>query len=176
MGGCRHSEESKQKMRKPKSPEHIANLKGKNLGRIHTLEQNQNHSKKISGEKHPFFGKPRSEETKEKIRISNLGLKRTEEVKQKMSGIKRGKLLSEDHKKNISNSGKGLKRTDETKERIRLSKLGNKNSLGNHHSKETKEKIGLKHKGKILSEESREKISKSLMGHIPWNKGKHNSN
>jgi len=67
------------------------------------------------------------------------------------------------------------------------------------HSKETKEKIGAAHKGKIVSQESRqklshsrkfktgtpgwndrpackeetkEKISKALQGRVPWNKGR----
>ena len=52
---------------------------------------------------------------------------------------------------------------------------GNKNSLGHHHSEETKRKISEAHKGKHHSEETKRKISGALKGISPSNKGKHPS-
>jgi hypothetical protein len=50
---------------------------------------------------------------------------------------------------------------------------------GKQHSEDTKKKISLKNKnlgkGRIVSQETREKISISDRGRIPWNKGKHMS-
>lgn len=62
--GRGHSEETKIKMRKPKSQEHREALKGPRPS--------------IQGSKNPFFGKKHSEETKQKIRDS---LKRSRESK-----------------------------------------------------------------------------------------------
>lgn len=52
----------------------------------------------------------------------------------------------------------GLKKSDETKKIHRLQALGNKNMLGKKHSIETIEKIRIKNKGKIRSEECRTKM------------------
>ena len=110
---------------KPLSLEHIANLKGKNLGRkLGPLSKERKEQIGLI-----WKGKKQSAEHIEKRRISNLGKTPSIETRQKMAKAKKGKPLSEDHKKNISNSGKGLKRTEETKERIRQSKLGNKNPM-----------------------------------------------
>ena len=81
---------------------------------------------------------------------------------------------------------KGYKATEETKEKLRLSHLGqvpwNKGRV-NVFSEETKEKMRLAHLGKYCGEDNpfygkhhtkriREIISKTHLGHIPWNKGK----
>lgn len=75
----------------------------------------------------------------------------------------------------------------ETLLKISNSKIGNKNWLGRKHSPETKAKIGIAHKGKVVSDETRrktslyaknrpesvkEKISSSLKGRVTWNKGR----
>ena len=49
--------------------------------------------------------------------------------------------------------------TAETRAKISAANKGNKNWLGKHHTEETKKKIGLVHKNKIVSEETRKKIS-----------------
>lgn len=60
------------------------------------------------------------------------------------------------------------------------SNIGNKYNLGKHHTDKTKAIISKTHKGKIISEETREKMSlnrkgiypKSFIGLPVWNKGK----
>lgn len=48
-------------------------------------------------------------------------------------------------------------------------RVGEKNSFyGKHHSDETKKKIGEKSRGRVHSEETKQK----MRGRIPWNKGK----
>jgi hypothetical protein len=89
-------------------------------------------------------------------------------IKEKMSQ----KPISIDTRKILS---------QKAKERLRLKE--NHPMFGKHHTKETKEKltkshVGLNMKennhnyGKHLSKETREKISSTLLGNIPWNKGK----
>jgi group I intron endonuclease len=82
----------------------------------------------------------------------------------------------------IAGSSLGIKRSDEYKQKIRLANLGKK------QSEETKEKkrilqTGVKQSqsvidkkkkamlGHVVSESTRSKISESLKGSIPWNKG-----
>ncbi len=81
-----------------------------------------------------------SEETKSKIRDSNIGKKRTEETKQNISNSKKGRILSEEHKLKISESSKG--------------KLKPK-------SEEHKLKISVTLKGRIISQETKNKMSES---------------
>lgn len=61
-----------------------------------------------SGTKHPLYGKKHSEETKEKIRISKIGKKLSEETRNKMSKIRKGR----------DSPMKGKKHSEETKEKI----------------------------------------------------------
>lgn len=75
------------------------------------------------GEKHPSFGKHRSDE-----------------AKKKMSEAKKGKKLSEEHKKKISDKEKGKKLSDETKRKIGESNKGK--TKGRKLTDETKKKIG----------------------------------
>lgn len=76
--------------------------------------------------------------------LGNAGVKFSEESKQKMSDVKRGKKLSEEHKRKISESCKGHKPGIHTEEGLR--KLREFNT------------------GKTIPEETRRKISKSLTG------------
>jgi hypothetical protein len=56
----------------------------------------------FTGENHPLFGVPRTEETKKKISVANTGKTRTEETKKNMSEAQSGRIISEAHKKTIS--------------------------------------------------------------------------
>jgi len=107
-----------------------------------------------------------TQETIEKIRLSNLGRKSSDKTKEKLSkkailrwlnpderkkqsDKHKGKVLSEEHKQNIGQSCKGLKRTDETKNKI-------SNGLkGKPKSEEHKEKL----RGRIFTEEHKKNIS-----------------
>lgn len=71
--------------------------------------------------------KPRSEETKEKLRQANLGKKHSKESKEKQSAIHIG------NKYNL-----GRKHTDEAKRKMSEFRKGNKYSLGVKHSEQAK--------------------------------------
>jgi group I intron endonuclease len=113
------------------------------------------------------------------------GQKMSDEQKRKMKGVKR----SEYAKKNMSDAAKGRAITPQTREKISMANkvalLGNVNGHGGKGKKlseEAKEKLSKiaskrvgclsSRYGKYLSEESKKKISEALLGKIPWNKGK----
>jgi group I intron endonuclease len=122
----------------------------------------------------------------------------SEKSKKKISESKRGIKFSEEHRKNLSKSHKdkpgwqaitneirkengkklkgkttwmkGKKHTQETKQKISKSKK--LNPVHTVHTPEGIEKIRIAMKNRIVSEETREKMSKSMKGRIPPNKGK----
>lgn len=110
---------------------------------------------KLRGASHPFFGKPRSEETKRKISEANKGMKYPEEVRKKRSerlrGIKPicnffGKKHSEETKKRISETHLGKSLSENVKHKISESKKGTQSGennpfFGKKHSEDTKKKI-----------------------------------
>ena len=80
-------------------------------------------------------------EVAEKIRIANIGKKRTKETREK-----------------ISNALKGIKRSDETKRKV------SEANRGKVRSKEVKERMSRTFKGRKLTEEAKANISKAKMG------------
>ena len=84
--GLKRSPETKQKMRKPKSPEAKLHMSIAKKGRILSEETKQKMSKSQTGRIH-------SEETKQKMRKSSIGKNK-------------GRILSEEHKEKISSSQK----------------------------------------------------------------------
>lgn len=121
-----------------------------------TEEIKQKISQKLKGHK-------QSIETIQKRHESNKGQKHSEETKQKLSsrfkGVKRDigiiRRIIETKKHNnyiISNN---------TKQKISEALKGNKNCMfGKHHTAETKQKMSQSHKCRVISEETRKKISK----------------
>lgn len=96
-------------------------------------------------------------ETIEKIRASNIGKKRSNEFRKKMSKLKtgipstlKGTHLSEQHKQKIGDANRGHRHTEDTKRRISESTRGNKNCLGYKHTEETKQKMSKSHKTAML--------------------------
>lgn len=87
-------------------------------------------------------------------KLGMLGFHHTEESKRKMS---------EHH--NPKSSPLGRKASDETKRKLSESKMGDKNPMYGKRGKESP------FYGKPLSEEVKKKISDTLKGNIPWNKG-----
>lgn len=79
-----------------------------------------------------------------------LGKKHTNETKEKIS-------KSSKHLK--TNLGKTF--TKEHREKISKANLGNKSRTGIPHSEETKRKMSLAQKGRILSQEHRDKLSRA---------------
>jgi group I intron endonuclease len=109
-----------------------------------------------------------------KIAGSQLGIKRSEETKYKMSEKAKNRKRhphSKETKQKISESHKGKKFSIEHRRKIGQSEIGNKYMLNKHHSKETKEKLRKFRLGNFASEETKLKISESLKGRSPWNKG-----
>lgn len=82
----------------------------------------------------------------------------SEEHKQKISFALKGKVHSEDHNRKVSESKKGKHLSKETKDKLKLSHLGK--SLSESHKKAIGNALRGR-KGKPLSEEVREKISKN---------------
>lgn len=168
--GQKRTEETKRKMRKPKSEEHRAHM-GKvrigtkldedtkrkiseskiggvpwNKGRTCTLEENLKNSESHKGQ-------VMSEETKAKISNSlkgkkpwNTGKHLPEEMKQKIKNSCMGKTLTFEQKEKLSNSLKG---------RVSPNK-------GKHFSEDHKNKIKQANLGHKVSEETRKKISDTL--------------
>lgn len=105
--------------------------------------------------------KPHTIKTKKKIGIAN-----------------KGRVISEDIRRKLSKALKGNKNclnryvSKETREKISKGNMGNTKWLGKHHSELSKKKISNKLKGRLVSEETRIKLSESHKGQIPWNKGK----
>jgi group I intron endonuclease len=94
-------------------------------------------------------------ETRIKMSKSQIGRKHPEETKIKISESNIGKHTC----------------TKENKEKISLSNKGKKYFLGKHHTKETKKKMSDAKKGKIMSQEFKEKISKIVKGRPSKKKG-----
>jgi len=110
-------------------------------------KDNEEFRKRMSGENHPFYGKPRLQEVKQSISEKAIGNKRflgrrhTEETRKKMSATHKGKTISleqrlqhslkltkrkltKEHKKKISEGGKGRKQTE--KQKLATSKANSK--------------------------------------------------
>jgi hypothetical protein len=79
-----------------------------------------------SGPNSPLYGKPRSEETRNKIRKANLGKQIPREVRERMSQSHKGKKFSEEHKQKIANSRIGKPRSEETKKKLSEANKGEK--------------------------------------------------
>jgi hypothetical protein len=118
--------------------------------------------------------KPKSEEHKEKLRKP-----KSEEYKKKMSDIRKGTKLSEEHKEKISqqvkgrfwwNNGVNNKHTKECPgEEWSRGRINN--NVGRVLSEETKEKIRISNSGKILTDEHKKLLSQKIKGRRWWNNG-----
>ena len=109
------------------------------LGYKYTAEQLKNHKY--------WLGKHHSEDTKKKLSEMRKGTRLTEETKRKLSESRRGKPspfkgkhLSEESKQKISLHSKGLKRHTIP------------------HTAEARQKISESSRGKVISQETREKL------------------
>ena len=74
------------------------------------------------------------------------------------------KPLTEEHKEKIRIGNLGVKRNYITRLRMGLAQKGNKKWLGRKHKEETKIKIANGNRGKIVSEETKEKLRQALLG------------
>src|SRR6266404_7368193 len=164
---------------KPKSDTHKANLRAA----MATSEYRDKHAASLigtrpTGEKHPFYGKARPEETKAKMVAGRLGYHHSEETKaklraafsgengywfgqkrptetrRKMSLAQLGKILSEKTKAKLSLIATGRIHTEETKAKLRVIR----------GTLEYKAAVSSRFKGKKLSDDVREKLSNGHIG------------
>lgn len=83
-----------------------------------------------------------------------------------------GKIHSEQTRLKMSQARKGKKFTNEHKAKISAASIGKPGTnTGKKFTEEHKAKISSSNLGKIFSIESRKKMSQSMKGRIPWNKG-----
>lgn len=101
------------------------------------------------GKDNPNFGSHRSEETREKMKMAQLGKRHSEETKQKISEIQLGISWAE--------------RMGEEKA-VEAKKKQSECHMGHGVSGETREKISLSNTGKHPSSESRQKMSQAHIG------------
>ncbi len=124
------------------------------------------------------LGRKHSETTKQKISEAHLGKKLSPETIKKIIESRKGYRHSEETKIKMSESHKGIiswnkgkKLSKEHKEKIGKSNKDKHNYwLGRKHSEETKRKISLGNKGKIVSKETRVKMS---LNHANYNGENH---
>ncbi len=111
-----------------------------------------------------------SEETKKKMSESAKGVKKqpfTKEHKENLSKAKIGKKLSQHQIDQRTKGQTGLKRSEATRKKlsisVSLSLIGKKGrNTGKKHSDATKIKISESAKGRVVTQETRDKISKTL--------------
>jgi len=101
-----------------------------------------------------------SDEKKEKLRIANKGHKISEEQKQQLRIANLGKKQSAETIRKKIKAHMGKKNIPETIEKMRIA------ATGRHHSEETKMKLRLINLGKtyVRSDETRKRLSESLKG------------
>jgi hypothetical protein len=106
------------------------------LQRERVSQSNKGKQKVWKSGKHPMQGKPRSEETKNKLRLANIG-----------------KHYSEEAKKNMSLSQTGRKHTEETKKKMRVAQGGENHPMyGKHHTEEARRKMSKSRTGLFVGE------------------------
>ena len=115
-------------------------------------------------------GKPRTEETKQKLREANIGKIVSDETKDKQSAAKIGnknpsfgRIKSEETKLKISNRLKGRTVSEETRTRISIANTG---KSAPPCTVETRLKISRAHKGKVVSEETLLRMSEAQKGKV----------
>lgn len=157
--GCKHSQETKDKI--------SAKVKGIKLTQKHKanitkglLARKYKHNKETKEKiRQSNLGKKRSKETCENIRKSQLGVKRSNEAKLAISKGMLGRVVSEETRKKISIANKG--KYFLTKEQT---KINAEKRRGYKHTKEAIEKIKEAGRNRIRTKETIEKIRKANKG------------
>ena len=130
------------------------------LGHVLTEE----HKAKLSK---AHMGHKTSTETRAKISEALKGRTLTKEHRAKLSAAKKGRSLTKEHKANISEAVSNP--TAETRAKLSEAGMGNTNALGTKRSKETRAKMSVAHTGRVVTRETRKKISASKKGKgKPW--------
>jgi hypothetical protein len=110
--GWHHSEETKAKMRKPKSEETKVRMRDAQLGSHHlvSLDTRKKMSNSRKGKPNGRSGLQHSEETKQKISKAHLGMKRSEESVMKSATTPHLHHRDFDHDNNLPENRKLLSR------------------------------------------------------------------
>jgi hypothetical protein len=109
-----------------------------------------------------------SEDTRLKMRESQIGKTLSETHRKRIGESRRGICHSEESKRKMSMAHKGKIISEETKKKMSGARLGEKNHFyGKQHSEETKRKM----MDKTISENHRKKISEANKGKIWINDG-----
>lgn len=169
QAGCHykitHLEETKKKIseklkgkpawNKGLSGTYSTSLKGKKLPH---KKLNDEQRKKISGENAHMYGKHLSKETREKIRLGNIGKKHTYESKKKISILAKCRIMSDETKSKISNklNGRIFSQEHRNKISIKLKEYKSKqinigqNRKSNKNSSSKYKGVSLRKNGKWL--------------------------
>ena len=101
----------------------------------------------------------------EVCRKNSTGRKHTMESRRLMSEKQKGRVITDEMRKNMSLAhkgkpahNKGVPMSEEQKHKLALAKIGTKGNHTQPHSEETKRKISESSKGRIVSQETREKL------------------
>ena len=86
--GRKHTKETIEKLKKPKTDEHKLKIGAANSGKTRTNEMKMNLSEKLSGENHPMFGKKHKPETIEKMKGKDI----SEETRNKLRLVNKGRI------------------------------------------------------------------------------------
>jgi len=155
----------------------------------YNLESGGNKHKKLSGEtkskiSQSLKGHGVNEVTRNKISKANKGRIQSISERENRSRTLKGRVFSDIHKEKLSlsrkgkpNGQKGLKRSYETKIKLSIAAKNrpNHNWTGLHHSENSKQKISNSLRGHVVSEETKKKISESKKGQLSYWKGKQRS-
>lgn len=90
------------------------------------LDFSRRQSARFSGEKHPQFGKPRSQTTKRKLSIACLGRKDSLETVERKRAKSLGRTHSQESRKKMSESMSGLPKSEAHKKKLSDSITGRK--------------------------------------------------
>lgn len=111
-----------------------------------------------------------SEATLEKLRTSHLGYRATVETRQRLS-----EALREAYRNGRATGMRGKRHSAEARRRIGKANEGNRHGQGYRHTEDAKRRIGeatrRNHTGKVVPEETRQKISAALTGRSPGRTG-----
>ena len=99
-------------------------------------ETKRKRSARISGKRHPLFGKNHTPESREKMSKSQRGRKHSPETRKKMSKAHKGHTVSKETRKKISESRKGNKVSRQTRQKLSDANKQFRNRKRSHFDKE----------------------------------------
>jgi NUMOD3 motif len=137
------------------------------LGRKHSPEQLAKMSAAHKGRK-------LSPEHVAKLVAINTGRKCSAETIAKLVAINTGRKHSAESRKKMSDAKKGKRRKEFSPEHRAKMRAARKGKPGHKHSAESRAKIGAVHRGKIVSAETRKKLSKAAKRQHAKSKAKAN--